>query len=96
MAAKRKKAFGKAFIIQDRQPGGGGGGRGGEKDDDGNKKEEGSTLEDVTLFYIWISSIALLSEKCKKFNRINMAFRSLEVLPFSDKMVGRHLLIYTH
>jgi len=27
------------------------------KGDDGNKKEEGSNLEDVILFYIWISSI---------------------------------------
>lgn len=56
MAAKRKKAFGKTFIIQDRQPERGGGGEGG-KGDDGNKKEEGSNLEDVILFYIWISSI---------------------------------------
>jgi hypothetical protein len=49
--------FGKTFIIRDRQSGGGGGGGKKEKDDDGNKKEEGSNLEDVVLFYAWISSI---------------------------------------
>jgi hypothetical protein len=27
VTAKRKQAFGKAFIIKDRRPGGGGGGR---------------------------------------------------------------------
>jgi hypothetical protein len=56
LAAKRKKTFGKTHNTgkttwRRRRRGKK------EKDDDGNKKEEGSNLEDVILFYIWISLI---------------------------------------